>query len=86
MRNLKKDCWKWKELENHNKEVNQVDSSMVDQVLTVKAIPVHNVSQDAENWLLDSCVSHHMSSHRSWFTSYEAINHSPLFMGNNASC
>ena len=27
-----------------------------------------------------------MSLHRSWFTSYEAVNGSFVFIGNNASC
>ena len=59
---------------------------MADEVLIVEALPVCNISQDAENWLLDSGASHHMSPHRSWFTSYETVNGSFVFMGNNASC
>ena len=78
--------WKRKESENQNKKANQVDSGMIDEVLTVEALLVCNVSQDAENWLLDSSASHHMSPHRSWFTSYEVVNGSFVFMENNGSC
>jgi len=59
---------------------------MVDEALIVEALPVCNVSQDADNWLLDSGASHHMSPHRNWFSSYETINGNSVFMGNNASC
>ena len=59
---------------------------MINEFLTAEALPICNVSQDVENWSLDSGASHHMSPHRSWFTSYETINGSSVFMGNNASC
>ena len=36
--------------------------------------------------MLDSGSSHHMSPHKIWFTSYETVNGSSVFMGNNASC
>ena len=58
---------------------------MVDEVLIAEALLVCNVSQNAENWLLNFGASNHMSLHRSWFTSYETINGSSVFMGNNAS-
>ena len=58
---------------------------MVDEVFA-EALPLCNVSQDAENWLLDSGASHHIGPHRSWFTSYETVNGSSVFMGNNVSC
>ena len=77
---------KRKESENENKKANQVDSGMIDEVLTIEALPICNVSQDVEISLLDSSASHHMSLHISWFTSYEAVNGSFVFMGNNASC
>ena len=53
---------------------------MVDEVLIAKALPVCNVSQDDDNWLLDSGASHHMSLHQSWFTSYETVDGSSIFM------
>lgn len=59
---------------------------MVDEVLISEALPVCNVSQDADNFLLDSGAFHHRSLHRSWFTSYEIVDGSFVFMGNNASC
>jgi hypothetical protein len=68
---LKKDCWKRKEFkEDSGKEANLVESSssMVDEVLSVCSI-----SQYQEEWLLDSGASHHMCSHRSWFSSYQSI-------------
>ena len=73
-------------VENHNKEENQVDSGMVDEFLIVEALPIFNVSQDADNRLLDSSASNHMSLHQNWFTSYETVNGSYVFVGNNASC
>ena len=83
---LKKDCSKRKEAENNNKEANQVDSGMDDEVLIGEALPICNISQDADYWLLDSGASHHMIPHRNWFSSYETVDGSSVFMGNNASC
>eukprot|EP00253_Pinus_taeda_P003620 PITA_03620 len=90
---LKKDCWKRKESDNPKKEANQIDSGMIDEVLSVEelcmideTLPVCNVSQDFEIWLLDSGASHHMCPHINWFTSYENVNGSSVFMGNNVSC
>ena len=54
---------------------------MVDETL-----PIGNASYKFENWLLESDASHHMSSQKIWFTSYEVVNGSSEFMGNNVSC
>jgi hypothetical protein len=54
---------------------------MVDEVLSVCSI-----SQYQEEWLLDSGASHHMCSHRSWFSSYQSIDDGVVFMGNDISC
>jgi len=54
---------------------------MVDETL-----PISNVSHNYENWLLDSTAFHHKSPHKNWFTTYEAMNGSFVFMGNNVSC
>jgi len=66
---------------------------MMDEVLFAEelcmideTLPVCNVSQHFGIWLLDSGASHHMCSHRNWFTSYEDVNGSSVFMGNNVSC
>lgn len=90
---LKEYCWKKKEsIENPKKEENQVESSMIDEVLSAKlgmvdkCLPVCNVSHHYENWLLDSGASHHMIPHRNWSTSYQVVNGSFVFMGNNISC
>eukprot|EP00253_Pinus_taeda_P022622 PITA_22622 len=90
---LKKDCWKQKESDNSKKEANQVDSGMIDEVLFAEELcmidetsPECSVSQGLHSWLLDSGASHHMCPHRNWFTSYENVNGSSMFMGNNVSC
>eukprot|EP00253_Pinus_taeda_P012974 PITA_12974 len=84
---LKKDCWKRKEFENLKNEVNQVDSGMIDEVLSAEDLcmidetsPECNISQGVDSWLLDSGASHHMCPHRNWFTSYENLNGSSIFM------
>eukprot|EP00253_Pinus_taeda_P021000 PITA_21000 len=90
---LKKDCWKRKASENLKNEVNQVDSGIIDEVLSTKELcmidetsPECNISQGVDSWLLDSGASHHVCPHRNWFTSYENVNGSSMFMGNNMSC
>ena len=66
---------------------------MIDEFLSAEelcmineTLPVSNVSQGFESWLLNSRASHHMCPHRNWFTSYEDVNGSSVFMGNNVSC
>jgi hypothetical protein len=54
---------------------------MVDEVLSIC-----NVSQYHEEWLLYFGASHHMCPHRSWFSSYQAIDGGIVLMGNNVSC
>jgi len=63
---------------------------MIDEVLSAEELcmidetsPICDVSQVFENWMLDSGSSHHMFPHRNWFTSYENVNGSSIFMGNN---
>lgn len=75
---LKKDCWKRKESKNLKNEANQVDSGMIDEVLSAEELCmidetslVYNVSQGLYSWLLDSGASHHMCPHRNWVTSYK---------------
>ena len=55
-------------------------------MLIAEELPVCNISQDADYWLLDSGASHHMSPHQNWFSSYETVDGNCVFMGNNASC
>jgi hypothetical protein len=81
---LKKDFWKRKESkEDSSKEANLAEpsSGMVDEVLSVCII-----SQHQEEWFLYSSASHHMCSRRSWFSSYQSIDDSVVFMGNDISC
>lgn len=66
---------------------------MIDEVLFSnelcmidETLPVCNVSEDFESWLLDFGASHHMCLQRNWFPSYEVINGSYVFMGDNVSC
>ena len=66
---------------------------MTDEVLSAKelgmideTLPVCNVSRGFESWLLDSGAYNHMCPHRNQFTSYEEVNGSFVFMGNNVSC
>ena len=66
---------------------------MIDEILSAEelcmideTLPVCNLSQGFESWLLDSGASHHMCPHRNWFTSYEDVNGSYVFMSNNVSC
>ena len=90
---MKKDCWKRKESETPKNEANQVDSGMIDEVLSAEELcmidetsPECNVSQGFDSWLLDSGSSHHMYPHRNLFTLYKNVNGSSVFMGNNVSC
>ena len=64
---------------------------MIDEVLSAEKLCMIdetscNVSQGVESCLLDSGASHHICPHRNWFTSYENVNGSFVFMGNNVSC
>jgi len=54
---------------------------MIDEVLSIC-----NILECHEEWLLDSGASHHMCPHRSWFSSYQAIDGGIVLMGNNVSC
>jgi len=54
---------------------------MSDEVLSVC-----NLSYCPDDLLLDSGASHHMCSHRGWFSSYQTINGGSVFMGNNNPC
>ncbi|KAG8493611.1 hypothetical protein CXB51_011778 [Gossypium anomalum] len=45
-----------------------------------------NDSKVSEEWILDSSCTFHMSPNRDWFTTYETVSESVVFMGNNASC
>eukprot|EP01018_Ginkgo_biloba_P027656 Gb_41806 [translate_table: standard] len=81
---LKKDCWKRQaSKEDSTKEANSAETSsgIVDEVLSVC-----NFSQHHQEWLLDSGASHHMCLHRSWFSSYQPVDGSVVFMGNDVSC
>jgi len=66
---------------------------MIDEVLFAKGLcmidetlPLCNVSQDFGSWLLDAGASHHMCPHINLFTSYEDVNGSSMFLGNNVLC
>ena len=61
-------------------------SSAKELCMMYETLPICNVSQDFESWLLDSGASHRMCPHKNWFTSYENVNGSSTFMGNNVSC
>ena len=69
--------------DDSTKEANPIEtsSSMVDEVLSVC-----NISQYHQEWLLDSRALHHIFPHRSWFSSYQAIDLRIVLMGNNVSC
>jgi hypothetical protein len=54
---------------------------MIDEVLSISSI-----LQYQEEWLLDYGASHHMCSHRNWFTSYQYVDEGVVFMGNGISC
>jgi len=60
---------------------------MIDEVLSTElgmvdeALPICNVYQNYEIWLLDFGASHHMSPHRNWYISYQDVNDSSVFMG-----
>ena len=62
-------------------EVLFAEISMIDEYF-----PIWNVSQHYEDWLLDFGASHHLNLHRNWLTSYQDVNDSFVFMGNNVSC
>ena len=58
---------------------------MIDEVLSAEKLCMIdetscNVSQGVESCLLDSGASHHICPHRNWFTSYENVNGSFVFM------
>jgi hypothetical protein len=54
-----------------------INSGMTDEVLSISSS-----LQYQEEWKLDSGASHHMCSHRNWFTSYQSVDESVVFMGN----
>ena len=54
--------------------------------MTDEFLSVSSTLQYEEEWLLDFGASHHMRSHRSWFSTYQFINEGVVFMGNNISC
>jgi hypothetical protein len=56
-------------------------SCMIDEALSICSI-----SQFQQEWLLDFSASHNMSSHRNWFCSYQSIDDSVVFMGNDITC
>jgi hypothetical protein len=85
---LKKDFWKRQnaskeESTKEAKEANLVEtnsgfgSGMVDDVLST-----YDVSHQHHHWLLDSGASNHMCLHRNWFSTYQSIDDSVVFMGN----
>jgi hypothetical protein len=81
---LKKDCWKRKEFEEDaRKEENRAEIGlcMVNYVLYI-----FSISQYQEEWLLYFGASHHMCSHRSWFSFYQSISDGVVLMGNDISC
>ena len=54
---------------------------MIDEVLTTS-----NVSEYHYGWLVDSGASHHMCLHRNWFHTYQSVDDSMVYMGNNVTC
>ena len=58
----------------------KTDSRMIDEVLSISSIWQYH-----EKWLLDSGASHHMCSHRNWFTSYQSVDEGVVFMENGIS-
>jgi hypothetical protein len=76
--------WKRKESEENAKKkanLTETDSGMIDEVLSISSILQYH-----EEWLLDYGASHHMCSHRNWFTSYQYVDEGVVFMGNGISC
>ena len=47
---------------------------------------VYNISEYNEEWLSDSCASHHICPHKYWFSSYQTINDRIVLLGDNHSC
>jgi hypothetical protein len=57
------------------------NSGIIDHVLSISS----NLKYQ-EEWYLDSSASHHMSSHRNWFMSYQSVDEGVVFMGNGIPC
>ena len=38
------------------------------------------------DWILDSRYTYHMSPHKDWFSAYDLVGSTVVYMGNNAQC
>ena len=53
--------------------------------MNTEALLICSIYQYHEGLLLDSSTSHHMCPHRSWFSTYQAIDDGTILMGTNVS-